>query len=78
MNWKIGLLLAISAIAYFTFLVLGIKESNTCNRHVKFMDSTELDCRRAQSYDDGTTHIVNCKGDLVIVPTIRIKEITKK
>lgn len=55
----------------------AIHESNKCNRHVKFTDDTEMDCRKVNSYNDGTSHIRTCDGSLIIVPTLRVKEITE-
>jgi hypothetical protein len=77
MNWRIGLVIAIVGIAYAIGIGFGIRESNKCDRHVTFTDSTEMDCRKVNSYNDGTSHIRTCDGSLIIVPTLRVKEITE-
>lgn len=77
MNWRIGLIIAIVGIAYAIGIGFAIHESNKCNRHVKFTDDTEMDCRKVNSYNDGTSHIRTCDGSLIIVPTLRVKEITE-
>lgn len=77
MNWRIGLIIAIVGISYAIGIGFAIHESNKCNRHVKFTDDTEMDCRKVNSYNDGTSHIRTCEGNLIIVPTLRVKEITE-
>ena len=78
MNWKIGVLLGIVGILYCVFIGVGIKKSYDCDEHIVLIDGTEYDCQDVSSYREGTTYIKTCQGKLIIVPTLRVKEITRK
>lgn len=78
MNWKIAVLLGIFGILYCVFIGIGIKKSGDCDEHIVLIDGTEYDCIDVSSYKEGTTHIKTCDGKKIIVPTIRVKEITRK
>lgn len=69
--------ITICIFLYGLFIFLAIKDSNECDESVTFLDGSTIECRSACSYEDNTTHIRKCDGQLIIVPTIRIKEIKK-
>ncbi len=75
---KVGIIIGIVGIAYCAFIGISIKKSYDCDRHIVLIDGTELDCRSVTSTKEETTHIVTCDGKSIIVPTIRVKEITQK
>lgn len=69
--------ITISIILYGLFLFFAIKSWNKCDELVILNDGSKIECRGVSSYNDNTTHIRTCDGKLIIIPTIRIKEIHK-
>ena len=71
-------MIAISIIAYGSFIYMMIEEGGRCDEHVVMEDGTEYDCRSVSSYDSGISTIRLCDGSKIRVPTLRIKRIEEK
>ena len=70
----------IIGILFVTFVSVGmyflIKKDMVCDEHVVLEDGKEYDCRSVSSYSNGMSCINLCDGDIICVPTHRIKIVT--
>ena len=69
----VGITLLTSAV----FIYIAVKQDQVCNQHVVLEDGTEYDCRKVNSFTNGTSCILICGGEHVIVATHRIKIVTQ-
>jgi len=66
-------------ITTFALGIIGLviygayKNHTTCDERAVLIDGTTIDCIRASSYNSGMTHLHQCDGDVIEVPTARIK-----
>lgn len=68
-------ILAILAVILFSFGIsyLMYLDESVCDELVILQDNSQIECASVTSYDSGMTHIKQCNGETIEVPTITIK-----
>jgi hypothetical protein len=68
-------ILAILVVILFSFGIsyTMYQENSVCDELVILQDNSQIECASVTSYDSGMTHIKQCNGELIEVPTITIK-----
>lgn len=68
-------ILAILAVILFSFGIsyLMYLDESVCDELVILQDNSQIECASVTSYDSGMTHIKQCNGEIIEVPTITIK-----
>ena len=72
-----SLILFIVWLTAAVFIYIAVKQDQVCNQHVVLEDGTEYDCRKVNSFTNGTSCILICGGEHVIVARHRIKIVTQ-
>ena len=71
-----SLILFIVWLTAAVFIYIAVKQDQVCDEHVVLEDGTEYDCQQVNSFTNGTSCILICGGEHVIVATHRLKSIT--
>lgn len=78
-RFKEPLLIALGiAVVYGIILYFVIQESRQCDTQVTLTNGEAYECRDVNSFHNGMSCIKLCDGNSIDVPTIRIKEVTRK
>lgn len=75
MNRVVLALIAAVGVSFCIFLGLYLKDS-PCDKKVELVDGEVIQCRSFTSTKEGTTHIKLCDGEKIVIPTVRIKQMT--
>lgn len=77
-KFSVFILLAItSLLVYGTIFYLFYEDSKICNELVIMNDESQIEAKEVNTFENGMSHVYQCNGEEVHIPTINIKMVKK-